>query len=267
MVRCRFWCSSSRWVNGWRRPTAGRRTVPRPCGYVKSSRRPWCRSVPLVGGGSPDSSPLGRVSTTSAHASHARGRRFETRRAHDEEVLQMTGFAVARRRRPQTLKWLDGLFDGLNLIAEQFNCAPDASISRNIRARRAATAARAAARARARRGPAGELLHAVAVNVADAQHREPSTGRSGSVCVATAVMPAAGTSVARGFPEEDRAARAASVSGGVVSGCGIFSRFSETALTATMMLEPAIERAAISGRSTNRAGSNTPAAIGRAMVL
>ena len=39
----------------------------------------------------------------------------------------MTGFAVARPRRPQTLKCLDGLFDGLNPIAEHSNCAPDAS--------------------------------------------------------------------------------------------------------------------------------------------
>ena len=32
----------------------------------------------------------------------------------------MTGFAVVRQRRPQTSKWLDGLFDGLNLTAEKF---------------------------------------------------------------------------------------------------------------------------------------------------
>jgi hypothetical protein len=39
-------------------------------------------------------------------------------------------------------------------------------------------------------------------------------------------------------------------------------------LTATIRLEPDMDRAAISGRSTRpRAGSNTPAAIGRAMAL
>ena len=73
--------------------------------------------------------------------------------------------------------------------------------------------------------------------------------------------------MARGLPEEDRAARAASVSGGVVSGCGIFSRFSETALIATMMLESAIEIAAISGRRTNPSGAKTPAAIGNPREL
>src|SRR5215211_624024 len=40
------------------------------------------------------------------------------------------------------------------------------------------------------------------------------------------------------------------------------------ALTATIRLEPDIDRAAISGRSTRpKAGSNTPAAIGRATAL
>jgi hypothetical protein len=45
-------------------------------------------------------------------------------------------------------------------------------------------------------------------------------------------------------------------------------RLSMTALTATMRLEPDIDRAAISGRSTRpKAGSKTPAAIGSAIVL
>ena len=49
---------------------------------------------------------------------------------------------------------------------------------------------------------------------------------------------------------------------------GSLSRLSITALTATMMLDPDIDSAAISGRSTRpREGSNTPAAIGKAMTL
>jgi hypothetical protein len=54
-------------------------------------------------------------------ASHARGRRFETRRAHEEKSLEMMGFPVAGRWRPQTPKSLDGLFDGLNLMAGHSN--------------------------------------------------------------------------------------------------------------------------------------------------
>jgi len=46
------------------------------------------------------------------------------------------------------------------------------------------------------------------------------------------------------------------------------SRFKSSAFTATRRLEPDIERAAISGRSTSpKAGSNTPAAIGIATEL
>ena len=46
------------------------------------------------------------------------------------------------------------------------------------------------------------------------------------------------------------------------------SRFSRSAFTATNRLEPDIERAAISGRSTSpNAGSKTPAAIGIATEL
>src|SRR5262249_13878124 len=49
---------------------------------------------------------------------------------------------------------------------------------------------------------------------------------------------------------------------------GSRSRFKSSALTATMTLEPDIDRAAISGRSTRpNAGSNTPAAMGRAIEL
>ena len=38
-------------------------------------------------------------------------------------MLEMKGFAVARRRPPQTPKWLDGLIDGLNLTPEKFTPA------------------------------------------------------------------------------------------------------------------------------------------------
>ena len=51
-------------------------------------------------------------------------------------------------------------------------------------------------------------------------------------------------------------------------GTGSFSLLSINALTATMRLEPDMDRAAISGRSTNPSvGANTPAAIGRAITL
>src|SRR5215207_3849919 len=51
-------------------------------------------------------------------------------------------------------------------------------------------------------------------------------------------------------------------------GGGNGSRLSRSALTATRRLEPDMESAAISGRSTSpNAGSKTPAAIGRAMAL
>lgn len=44
--------------------------------------------------------------------------------------------------------------------------------------------------------------------------------------------------------------------------------FNANAFTATMKLEPDIERPAISGRSVSpRPGSNTPAAIGSAIAL
>ena len=46
-----------------------------------------------------------------------------------------------------------------------------------------------------------------------------------------------------------------------------FRRLSARAFTATMMLEPDIERAATSGRSVKPHGSKTPAAIGRASEL
>jgi hypothetical protein len=43
---------------------------------------------------------------------------------------------------------------------------------------------------------------------------------------------------------------------------------SRSALTATKKLDPDIDKAATSGRSTNpKAGSNTPAAMGRAIAL
>ena len=51
-----------------------------------------------------------------------------------------------------------------------------------------------------------------------------------------------------------------------VSG-GRSSRLSSSAFTATRMLEPDIEMAAISGRSVRPRGANTPAAIGSAMEL
>lgn len=45
-------------------------------------------------------------------------------------------------------------------------------------------------------------------------------------------------------------------------------RFSSSAFIATMKLDPDIDSAAISGlRTSPKAGSNTPAAIGRAMAL
>jgi hypothetical protein len=51
-------------------------------------------------------------------------------------------------------------------------------------------------------------------------------------------------------------------------GEGSFNRRSSSALTATSRLEPDIDRAAISGRSTSpNAGSKTPAAIGIAIAL
>ena len=53
-----------------------------------------------------------------------------------------------------------------------------------------------------------------------------------------------------------------SASGVVACAFGIRSRFSDTALIATMMLESAIEMAAISGRRTNPSGAKIPAAIG-----
>lgn len=50
--------------------------------------------------------------------------------------------------------------------------------------------------------------------------------------------------------------------------CGSRRRLRASALTATMMLDPDMVRAAISGRSTSPvAGSKTPAAMGRAMAL
>ena len=57
------------------------------------------------------------------------------------------------------------------------------------------------------------------------------------------------------------------VSGGG-PGAGRWARLSSSALTATMKLEPDIESAAISGRSSRPSdGSNTPAAIGSAIEL
>ena len=50
-------------------------------------------------------------------------------------------------------------------------------------------------------------------------------------------------------------------------GRGSRSRFNDTALTATMMLDPAIEMAATSGARTKPRGSKTPAAIGSASEL
>lgn len=61
--------------------------------------------------------------------------------------------------------------------------------------------------------------------------------------------------------------RARQSSGSVLPARGSRSRFSATALTATMMLEPAIELAATSGRRTKPSGSNTPAATGSASEL
>lgn len=55
---------------------------------------------------------------------------------------------------------------------------------------------------------------------------------------------------------------------GSKSAAGRRSRLRARALTATMMLEPDIDRAAISGRSTSPIeGSKTPAAMGRATEL
>src|SRR5215204_5133769 len=52
------------------------------------------------------------------------------------------------------------------------------------------------------------------------------------------------------------------------AGAGSLSRLSSRALTATSKLEPDMDRAAISGRSTRPIdGSNTPAAMGSAMAL
>ncbi len=48
---------------------------------------------------------------------------------------------------------------------------------------------------------------------------------------------------------------------------GSRSRFRESALRATMMLDPAIVIAAISGRRVRPQGAKTPAAIGRASEL
>ena len=59
----------------------------------------------------------------------------------------------------------------------------------------------------------------------------------------------------------------ASWRGSARAGFGSRKRFSATALTATMMLEPAIEMAATSGRRTRPSGSKTPAAIGSASEL
>ena len=62
---------------------------------------------------------------------------------------------------------------------------------------------------------------------------------------------------------------AAAVSAAGASGAaGSRSRLSSRALTATRKLDPDIDSAAISGRSTRpNAGSNTPAAMGRAIAL
>lgn len=49
---------------------------------------------------------------------------------------------------------------------------------------------------------------------------------------------------------------------------GSRNRFNNNAFTATISEEPDIDSAAISGRNVSpKAGSNTPAAIGRAMAL
>ncbi|MCU1427150.1 MAG: hypothetical protein JWL83_1150 [Actinomycetia bacterium] len=53
----------------------------------------------------------------------------------------------------------------------------------------------------------------------------------------------------------------------VAGAMGRCRRFNITALTATMMLDPDIESAAISGRNVKPSGSNTPAAMGSAMAL
>ena len=98
-------------------------TVPTTCPAFSEgarNRSRHCRQTPVK----PGSRTLCK---TPWLASHARGRRFETRRAHDEKQLENDWFAVVRRRRPQTPKWLDGLFDGLNLIAEHSNCGADVS--------------------------------------------------------------------------------------------------------------------------------------------
>ena len=128
MVRCRFWCSSSRWVNGWRRPTAGRRTVPRPCGYVKSSRRPWCRSVPLVGGGSLTPHRLAeyRLRQRMLHTREVAGSKpaapMHQSRCKTADSGKLTFAAPARKSRPVVL------FVVLNLIARHSTAGPDASL-------------------------------------------------------------------------------------------------------------------------------------------
>ncbi len=71
-----------------------------------------------------------------------------------------------------------------------------------------------------------------------------------------------------GAGTRDGAATARTCGAVLVSAFGSRRRLSISALTATMKLEPDMDRAAISGRSTKpKAGSKTPAAMGRAMAL
>ena len=91
--------------------------------------------------------------------------------------------------------------------------------------------------------------------------------------VTAAGKPAAGLSVLR--PRVGRHTGLGFCSGALAAalgagdaGAGSFSLFSINALTATMKLDPDIDRAAISGRRTKPSeGSKTPAAMGRAITL
>ena len=75
--------------------------------------------------------------------------------------------------------------------------------------------------------------------------------------------PCFGFSAARASTDADRTGYVAPVD----VAPGSFKRLSATAFNATMMLEPLIEMAAISGRKVSPQGEKTPAAIGRASEL
>jgi hypothetical protein len=94
-------------------------------------------------------------------------------------------------------------------------------------------------------------------------HPRSSLRRPGDCVVATACR--VSKPVPRLWTMSSRAKTEAQVE---TAGAGRRRRFRSSALTATSTLEPDMVSAAISGRSTSpNAGSNTPAAIGRATVL